>query len=186
AIILIVTTTTFIVQIIGPPFVKYAVKKAGEVGLNITEDDLIETYKVGDVFDKNAPVLYTGNSLSEVVKIVSGTTSNFYPVIDGSSDLVGLVTMDGIRKTFTTTELNDWLVTMDIMEPIVTTIEPDITLADALHTARKLDIDNIPVVEDRQTNKLLGVFNSTGVRRHLAAEVLARQQKADNIQAVQS
>ena len=39
SIVIIITATTFVVQIIGPAFVKYAVAKGEEVGLNITEED---------------------------------------------------------------------------------------------------------------------------------------------------
>ena len=54
-IIVIVTVTTMLVEILGPPFVKLAVTKAGEVGLGITEEDLIRSYKVTDVMDPNPP-----------------------------------------------------------------------------------------------------------------------------------
>jgi len=65
AIIMIVTTTTFIVQIIGPPFVKMAVTKAGEVGLDITEEDLMESYRVRDVMDPHPPSFAESATLAE-------------------------------------------------------------------------------------------------------------------------
>ncbi|MHC4112209.1 MAG: cation:proton antiporter, partial [Planctomycetota bacterium] len=39
-----VLASTIINELIAPPLVKYAISKAGEVGLNITEEDLIKTY----------------------------------------------------------------------------------------------------------------------------------------------
>lgn len=48
-IILIITATTFIVQLVGPVCVKHGVQKAGEAGLDITEDDILKTAKVSDV-----------------------------------------------------------------------------------------------------------------------------------------
>jgi hypothetical protein len=37
--------------------VKIGTGKAGELGLNVTEEDLIKTYKVADVMDTNMPLI---------------------------------------------------------------------------------------------------------------------------------
>ncbi|MFQ6034791.1 MAG: cation:proton antiporter [Sedimentisphaerales bacterium] len=181
AIILIITLTTFLVQIVGPPMVKLAVAKAGEIGMNITEEDLIKTYKVAEVMNTDAPVISPGMSLGDVVKLVSGTDSFYYPVVDKSYKLIGAITLGGIRNTFATQELNDWLVALDIMEPIITAITPDIALSEAFERARRLDIEYIPVVDSGQQGRFVGLLDCRAIRRQLSAEVLSRQQKADNI-----
>ena len=48
-ILLIITATTFIVQLIGPVFVKIGVTKAGECGLNVTVEDIKKNSRVTDV-----------------------------------------------------------------------------------------------------------------------------------------
>ena len=179
AIIVIVMTTTFVVEIFGPMFVKLGVKKAGEVGLNITEEDLIETYNVADVMDAKVPVISAGTSLNEVVKVVSSTDGFYYPVVDNDKKLIGAITLDGIRNTFMTQELNDWLVALDIMEPIITRVTPDMALLEALEKTKQLDIEHLPVVASSKDDKFVGVLNCRAVRRSLSAEVLSRQQKAD-------
>jgi Kef-type K+ transport system membrane component KefB/predicted transcriptional regulator len=180
-IVLVVASTTFIVQVIGPMFVKMGVKKACEVGLDITEEDLIETYSVSDVMDKKVPAIATGMSLSEVVDIVSGTDKFYYPVVDNNNKLVGAVTLDGIRNTFKTHEVNSWLVALDIMEPIVTRITPKVRLPDALDMARRLDVEFIPVVGSEEDRTLVGVLDRRHVQRQLSAEVLEKQRKAESI-----
>jgi Kef-type K+ transport system membrane component KefB len=184
AVILIITITTFFVQIIGPPMVKLGVKKAGEVGMNVTEEDLIETHTVADVMDAKTPTIAAGMSLRELVEIVSSTDCFYYPVVDNDMKLIGAVTLDGIRNTFTTQELNDWLVALDIMEPIIDRITPDAPLAEALDRAKRLDIEHLPVVASSEQDTLVGLLNCRAVHRSLIAEVLARQQKADNIHNV--
>jgi Kef-type K+ transport system membrane component KefB/predicted transcriptional regulator len=180
-VVLVVASTTFIVQVFGPFFVRMGAKKAGEVGLDITEEDLIETYGVSDVMDKQVPAVATGTSLSEVVDIVSSTDQSYYPVVDNSNKLVGAITLDGIRNTFKTQEVNSWLVALDIMEPVVTHITPKIRLSDALDMARRLDVEFIPVVDSDENRTLIGVLNRRHVQRQLSAEVLERQRKAESI-----
>jgi len=181
AIIIIVMTTTFIVEIFGPMFVKLSVKKAGEVGLNITEEDLIETYSVADVMDTKASVISAGMSLRELIEVVSNTESFYYPVIDSDEKLIGAITLGDIRNTFATQELNDWLVALDIMEPVIARVTPDVALSEAFEKTRRLDIEHLPVVVSDEDDKFVGVLNCRAVRRSLSAEVLLRQQKADNI-----
>ncbi len=182
----VIVIGVFVLQLIGPVFVKASVKKAGEAGLNITEDDLIKTYKVSDVMDSKMPVIAPGLPLSEVIKIVSSTDSFYYPVIDSENRLLGAITLDGIRTTFATQEVNDWLVALDIIEPVIDHVAPETNLSDALAKARQLDIEHLPVVSGDDDSRLLGVLNCRAVRRAISAEVLSRQQKADNIHSVQS
>ena len=181
AIIVIVMTTTFVVELLGPIFVKLGVKKAGEIGLNITEEDLIETYNVADVMDAKVPVISAGTSLTEVVKVVSSTDSFYYPVVDNDKKLIGAVTLDGIRNTFMTQELNDWLVALDIMEPIIARVMPDMALSEAFEKTKRLGIEHVPVVASSENDTFVGALNCRAVRRSLSAEVLSRQQKADSI-----
>jgi Mg/Co/Ni transporter MgtE len=157
------------------------VKKGEEMGLNITEEDLIQTYKVADVMDAKTPTIAAGMSLRELVEVVSSTDCFYYPVVDNDKKLIGAVTLDGIRNTFTTQELNDWLVALDVMEPIIDRMTPDAPLSEALDRAKRLDIEHLPVVASAQQDTFVGLLNCRAVRRSLSAEVLARQQKADNI-----
>jgi CBS domain-containing protein len=185
AIIVIVMTTTFVVEVFGPMFVKLGVKKAGEIGLNITEEDLIETYTVADVMDAKVPVISAGLPLSEVIKVVSSTNNLYYSVVDNDKKLMGAITLDGIRNTFMTQELNDWLVALDIMEPVIAKVAPEMALSEAFEKARRLDIEHLPVVASSEDDKFIGILNCRAVRRSLSAKVLAQQQKADNIHSSQ-
>ncbi len=181
AIIVIVMTTTFVVEIFGPMCVKLGVKKAGEVGLNITEEYLIETYKVADVMDTSLPFISAGMSLREVIAVVSSTDNFYYPVVDTDKKVIGAVTLDGIRNTFATQELNDWLVALDIVEPVVAKLTPDVALAEAFDKAKRLGAEHLPVASSEKDDRYVGVLDCRAAYRALSAEVLSRQQKADSI-----
>jgi len=180
-IVLVVTTTTLALQLTGPFFVRMGVRRAEEVGLNITEEDLMQSFTVADVMDTKAPVITQGMSLRQIIELVSDTSSTYYPVLDGTGKLVGSITMDGIRKTFATQELSDWLVALDIMEPVHAKVTPEIKLAEAFELARQHNVSSLPVVTSQQDDKLLGVLDCDSARRSLSAEVLARQRKADKM-----
>lgn len=70
----------------------------------------------------------------------------------------------------------------DIAKSIVAKVTPNIALADAIEEAKQLDIEHVPVTASSKDNSFIGILNCYAVRRLLSVEVLARQQKADNIQ----
>lgn len=179
-IIIVVMTGTFIIEIIGPMLVKIGVKKAGEVGLNITEEDLIKTHTVADVMKADVPVIQAGLSFGEIIKVVSETDSSYYSVVDSKNKLIGAVTLESIKNIFLTQEfVGDWLIALDIMEPIVGKLTQDNWLSDAFEQARRFDVEYLPVVSSLQEDRFVGILDCRSVRRSLSAEVLARQQKAD-------
>ncbi len=185
AVVNTIAATTILFEIIGPIGTRFAISKAGEIGVNITEEDLIITYKVSDVMHSQPPAIHAGMSLNEVIKIVGSTNSFYYPVVETDKKLIGAITLDGIRNTFATQELNDWLVALDIMEPITAKITPNIPLSDALELTKRLSIEYLPVVVSNEDDKLVGLLDTLAVRRTLSAEVLLRQQKADSIHIAQ-
>jgi len=95
--------------------------------------------------------------------------------------MIGAITLDGIRNTFITQELNDWLVALEIVEPIIALITPDIELSDAFEKTARLDIEYLPVVVSAEDNSLVGVLDCRATHRSLSTGVLERQQKADKI-----
>ncbi|MHC4132098.1 MAG: cation:proton antiporter domain-containing protein [Planctomycetota bacterium] len=174
----------FVLQFIGPLCVKIGIKKAGEVGMNITEEDLIKTYQISDVMDTKVPLISAGMCLGEVIQVVSQTNNFYYPVVDNEKKLIGAVTLDGIRNTFTTQELNDWLVALDIMEPIIVKQVPEVALSEAFYRAEKLDIEHVPIVSSDKDDTFVGILDCRTVHRALTAEVLERQRKADSMQKI--
>ena len=125
---LIITATTFIVQVIGPICVKYGVTKAGEVGLNITADDIMKKSKVQDVVVNNHKICskdsYTIVKDTEFIKNIIDSFSvhenSNYCVKNSEGKLCGQISLEHLKETIHIGELADSLLAMDIMDkPIV-------------------------------------------------------------------
>ncbi|MFA5424667.1 MAG: cation:proton antiporter [Phycisphaerae bacterium] len=179
--LLVVIIGAFILQIIGPFGVKFGAGRAGELGLNVTEEDLIRRYRLGDVMDTKVPVIDAGMQLSEVISIVADTDNPCYPVVGEDNKLCGLVTMHGIRNTFATQELNGWLIALDIAEPVVESLKPEMPLEDAIERAKTLDMEYLPVTATADGDKYVGILDVRAVYRRISAEVLAKQKEADSM-----
>lgn len=177
--LMVIILGAFILQIVGLLGVKFGVKQAGEAGLNITEEDLIKSYAVSKVMRRSVPVIDPGLSLREVIEIFSTTDSEYYPVVQADGTLVGAITLDGIRNTFTTQELNDWLVALDLAEPVVRQVPVDMALSEALDQAKHQDLSYIPVTQCGDTSGFQGILDIRVVHRKISAELLDRQRQAD-------
>ena len=178
-IIMVVMTATFLMEITGPMMVKLGVKKAGEIGLNITEEDLIKTSSITDVMDPDPVTIPQNLPLGRILEIFSTTDFLYYPVVDSKSTIIGVITIANIKEMFANRDVADWLLACDVAEPVIDKTTPDKPLADTLDYIRKYDLEQIPVVASDDTNTLLGILDYRKVNRRISAEVLRRRKIAD-------
>jgi Kef-type K+ transport system membrane component KefB len=174
----------FILQLIGPLFVKFGVRKAGEVGMNVTEEDLIKTYAVADVMDTNPTTIPQDTPLPQILRVFSTSDSLYYPVIDAQSRITGVITIADIKQMFASRDVAAWLLACDVAEPVLDKTTPNTPLEEAFDRMRHYDIESIPVVADDSSNQLVGVLDYRKVNRKISAEVLHRQKTADGMAVV--
>ncbi len=178
-ILTVVTATTFLVQVIGPPCVKFAVQKAGEVGLNITEEDLARSYTVESVMDATPPAFLERTTLAEILRTIADSDAMAYPVTDAEDHLVGVITIRDLKTSFTAEHLTHWLLAHDLMQPATDTITPDVPLPEALLRLREKGLEFLIVVSKDEHPRLRGLLELHGAERLLSREVVRRRQLAD-------
>jgi CBS domain-containing protein len=178
-VIVIITATTFLVQLIGPPFIKQAVVKAGETGLNITQEDLIKTIKTGEVLSKKSPLIAENTSLKKILAIFSRNDELYYPVVDKKKRLQGIISIDSIKETLMAQELSDFLLAHDIMEPPVTTCTATTPLTEAEDIMDHFHVDYLPVI--KEDNVTEGVVERRGIQRYVATRLLDVENKTRSL-----
>jgi Kef-type K+ transport system membrane component KefB len=178
-IVMVVMTEAFIVEILGPVLVKFSMKKAGEVGLNITEEDLIETYLVGDVMDTKPTSIPDDMALGDILEIFSATDAICYPVVDKEFKVVGKITIEGIKQMLANQDVVGWLLACDIAEPVLDKVTPEMPLGKAFEVLRKNDYQELLITAAADDDRLLGVLDHRATHRKLTAEILRRRRTAD-------
>ncbi|MFH1715653.1 MAG: cation:proton antiporter [Elusimicrobiota bacterium] len=176
-VVIVITVTTFIVQLIGPMFVKYAIQKANEAGLNITEEDLIKKSKAKDIMDQNAPLILQNMTLMEVLKIFSEHDYLYYPVIKKDKVLVGIISISSIRHTFGTTGLDNVILAHDLMQKVVVTCAPETSMLDVKESLRDYKVDCMPVVSENKEYK--GMIEDRAISRLVSKRMMELQSKID-------
>lgn len=181
-IVLIVTATTFVVQIIGPAAVKYAVTKGGEVGLNITAQDLIRQSKGRDIADIDIPLIKEHESLGNILKIFVSRDNLYYPVVNGDDVLVGILSIENLKDTFIASDLSEYLLAHDIMENVIhtTTLE---TQASEIYTLfDKSLVPSIPVIDN--SGKVKGMIENRRMQQLISKRLSDLKNKAGDMEAV--
>ncbi len=178
-IIIVVMTATFVTEIAGPMLVKAGVKRAGEVGMNVTEEDLIKRYKVSDVMNTNPTSILQDLPLQQILEVFSTSDSMYYPVIDNQSRIIGIITIADIKEMFANMGVAGWLLACDVAGPMLDKTTPQQPLEEALDRMSRYDLENMPVVAGVDNDELVGVLDYRAVNRRISAEVLRRRQKAD-------
>ncbi|MHC4913656.1 MAG: cation:proton antiporter domain-containing protein [Planctomycetota bacterium] len=179
-VIMVVMMATFLMEIFGPMLVKVGVKKAGEVGMNVTEEDLIKSYTVRDVMDTKPTSIPQDLPLHRILEVFSTTESVYYPVIDGQSRIIGIITIADIKEMFANQDVAGWLLACDVAEPVLDKTTPKKPLEEAMEQMRQYDLDSMPVVAG-DGDKLVGVLDYRKTLRKISAEVLHRRKQVDEM-----
>lgn len=178
-LVVIITTTTFVTQIIGPPFTKFAAIKSGEAGLNITEEDIIKDSKAKDFMDKNPPIIYENMHLQDILQIFSENDSLYYPMVDKEKRLQGIITVEGIRQTFLETGMSGLILALDLMEPIVAKTESNAPMSDIITLMNRYNLECLPVADNE--NKLQGFIERKKLNKFISTKIIELQKQADSL-----
>jgi len=176
-VVIIIAISTFVVQIIGPSATKFAVTKAGEAGLNITEEDLITNATAGNLVGTSPPLINKNMPLIDVLNIFKGSEYLYYPVVDENKKLVGVITVESIRHTFMETDLGPLLLAHDLMEvwkDRVYTDDPAAVVKDKLN---KFNLKYLPVVTKQDT--YAGIIERDAVSKFISTKMLELEQKIE-------
>jgi len=172
-IIFTVTATTLCVQLIGPAFTRLAIKRADEIGRNITEEDVMAELKVLDVVDTDVVPLLEGTPLETVVQHFAEQDTFVYPVVSSDGRIIGVLTFEMLKELLTDRDTWQWLVVGDVMQPLRNRISSGMNLAEGLRELQNNQVEALPVV-DAATEKLVGVLDQRAAQRYVGAELVRR------------
>ena len=182
-IMLIITATTFIVQIIGPICVKYGVSKAGEVGLNITAEDLMKTLKVNDIKingDKvcrsdSYTIVKDTDRVGQIINSFSKHENSNYEVCDSNGKVVGQISLEHLKESMQIGEMGQYMLAMDIMEKPKVICDSATTLPDAYKLFSDYDVEAINIVD--KDNGPMGILEKFAVDHYVHSQIIELEHK---------
>lgn len=174
-IINVVVATTFIVQIIGPPLVKWGITSAHEVGKRITEGDLIQTIKVNEIMDKQYPIVHDTKPLKMILDIFSNSPYTQYPVVNKDGKLTGVINIDSIKNSIFIEDSCNLLLADDMKHPFNYKILDKSSLYDAKNFMDDNHLGFMPVVDEHDC--VIGCFDRRMYKNFVSTRLLQLQQE---------
>ena len=130
----VITATTFILQLIAPPMIKYGIKKADEINRNVTEEDIVEKYKVKDVMEEDFFIIRENNNLHQIIEAMKQSDAYSFPVISMDGNFMGVISLGEIRDTFYEDQMDNLIVAGDIVREVDALAYAGEELKDAMYT----------------------------------------------------
>ena len=129
-------------------------------GLNIFEGrdiNILKKIYVADVLNTDIECVKGTASFAEIIKILIASPHHEFFVINEQKELIGTFSADEIKQFLKDeTYLTGIVIATDIAHPPGAVLYPDDNLDLAMHHFGRLNIDELPVLESRLSNRLIG------------------------------
>ncbi len=187
-IILIITATTFVVQLLGPVCVRHGVLKAGEAGLDITEDDILKNSKVKDVTwgnekdcaENSFAIVNDTDKISHIMDRFEFHHNQSFAVRDSNSgNLIGIIRLEHLKEILIIGDFADSMLAMDIMDKPKCTCQPDDSLPDLYKKYSDFDTDCIPIIDEK--GKPYGVMEKFATDHYLHTRIIELKRKVESL-----
>jgi NhaP-type Na+/H+ or K+/H+ antiporter len=146
-----ITTTTFIVQLIGPLMTKLAITLAKEIGRDVTEEDIAAQLTLADIPTVAQSSVAPGTSVHDVFSQFSKNNLDQLAVIDAQQHLTGCIGIGELRNLMLEGETWHWLIAEDVAAAPKGVLLSDRPLKEALHLMDQIDEAGIPVTTPEGT-----------------------------------
>ncbi len=163
-IINVITATTLVVQIIGPPSVKWSLKKAGEMWKGMSEDEILDAHRVSEIMSEDHSTIYETDGYRAVMRRLKSSEYVYFPVVDQSHNFKGAIQLDHIRSILFEEHV-DFIKAIDMAILDVSTINPKAKLSEAKQLFDFQEYDYLPVVDGHR--KLRGVLHRRTLKKFL-------------------
>ena len=178
-IISIITATTFLLQLISPPMIKYGIRKADEINRDVTEEDIVEGHKVEDLMNEEFFVIKENYNLAKIIDIMKRTDSYHFPVVNMKEEFMGVISLGEMRDTFNEEQMSLLILAGDMVAEADAIAYAGQELSQVMDIFDSKKIGYIPVLAKEGSKKVVGELKYRQVRDYITKEVLMRQQGLD-------
>ena len=160
---LIVTATLSYVTILA--FEKqslYTMRLAerGELMTHHKDKNVLSMLTVEDVLEKDFKKIKADDKLAGLVKAVSKSKRNIFPVVNDEKELMGVISLDDIRDIIFNTELYDKVEISELMHTPPAIIDQHESMAKVLEIFEETEAWNLPVTHN---NKYIGFISRSKI-----------------------
>ncbi|MFZ6030995.1 MAG: chloride channel protein [Chloroflexota bacterium] len=125
--------------------------------------DVMASVMVEEVMDRHPETVHPDATVGELVALLDRTRRHGFPVVDEKDRLVGIVSLNDIRRGLTEGAPIEQLRIRDIATSNPVTVHPDDTLRQVLQRMAPRDLSRLPVVARDDARKLVGIVRRSNI-----------------------
>lgn len=122
----------------------------GELLTHHKDKAVLSMISVEDVLEKDFKKVVSDEKLGGLVKAISKSKRNIFPVVNEEKELVGVISLDDIRDIIFNTELYDKVEVAEIMHTPLAVIDKEDPMERVLELFERTGAWNLPVTKDGQ------------------------------------
>lgn len=160
---LIITATISYVTILRfEPQSIYTMRLAerGELITHHKDKAVLSFLRVKDVLENDFRKVRVDGKLSDLVRAISVSKRNLFPVVNDQEELVGIINMDDVRDIIFNTELYNKVTIVEIMQTPPAIIDKNESMEKVLEIFEETEAWNLPVTEN---NKYSGFISRSKI-----------------------
>ena len=147
--LMIVSITSYATILVFEKHSIYAKRlaKKGELITHHKDKAVLTFLKIEELLEKNIPTVMPQMTLGEMVKVISTSNRNIFPVVNDDNVLQGLVLMNDIRNIMFRPELYERFTVEKFMVGAPAKIDIDSTMEEVMDIFENTKAWNLPVVD---------------------------------------
>lgn len=122
--------------------------KRGELITHHKDRAVLTLLNLKSVIEKDLKPVHPDDSLGDLVKIISKSKRNIYPVVDEEQTLYGIVLLDNVREIIFSPEMYDSTKVSDLMISPPALIDINLPMTEVMKKFEESEAWNLPVVND--------------------------------------
>ena len=147
-------------------------------GLDIhagSEANILRNLFVRGLVSKEFQQIPESMAVTDFMRYVTNGQHSYFPVVDNQSELVGVVSMQDLRGVLLDREAWPYIVVGDLATEDVVTVTGSDTLYDAMKVISSRGIEQIPVVDEENSRKVVGMLKRSDLQNFYQKRLLARE-----------
>ena len=131
------------------------------------EDRTSDEISVQHIMRANVQLIPAAAPLDDVLHFIERSTHSHFPVVRENGELAGVIHFADVRDVIYDPILRDLVTAIDLADPNAVSVKTDVTLTDLLEVFKHQNVAVLPVVDDHDSKKIIGLVEQRDLLRAL-------------------
>jgi len=139
------------------------------------EELIMKSFKVGDVMRTEAPIISEETTFDGIIDTFMHKQEPYYFVVNDNYTFQGVLSIHEIKSVMDDEELQNLIIAKDMVDPAIKPVLLKENLAVCMERFGQVDHDYLPVVEDEESNRLIGSISRRNIMQLYNREILRKE-----------